>query len=165
MTTAAAGLVTRADVEEFLYCEAALLDDWRLADWLDLFTPDCIYEVPAPDRPDEAIEGSFALIHDRRPLLEQRVLRLNKPTAHAECPHSRTRRLISNVRILACTDHEVSVSANFVVFRIHHGVQVTYVGRYDYLLATTAEGLRIQRRRVTLDHDVLDPHGKISIIL
>ena len=165
MTSVSVERVTRADVEEFLYREAALLDEWRLEDWLDLFTLDCVYEVPAPDRPDEAIEGSFALIHDRRPLLEQRVLRLNKPTAHAEFPHSRTRRLISNVRILARTDHEVSVSANFAVFRIHHGVEVTYVGRYDYLLAATAEGLRIQRRKATLDHDVLDPHGKISIIL
>ena len=165
MTSVSVERVTRADVEEFLYREAALLDEWRLEDWLDLFTLDCVYEVPAPDRPDEAIEGSFALIHDRRPLLEQRVLRLNKPTAHAEFPHSRTRRLISNVRILARTDHEVSVSANFAVFRIHHGVEVTYVGRYDYLLVATAEGLRIQRRKATLDHDVLDPHGKISIIL
>ena len=165
MTSVSVERVTRADVEEFLYREAALLDEWRLEDWLDLFTLDCVYEVPAPDRPDEAIEGSFALIHDRRPLLEQRVLRLNKPTAHAEFPHSRTRRLISNVCILARTDHEATVSANFAVFRIHHGVEVTYVGRYDYLLVATAEGLRIQRRKATLDHDVLDPHGKISIIL
>jgi p-cumate 2,3-dioxygenase subunit beta len=165
MTTAAVGLVTRSDIEEFLYREAALLDEWRLEEWLDLCTPDCVYEVPAPDRPEEAIEGSFALIHDRRSLLEQRVLRLTKPTAHAEFPHSRTRRLVSNVRILARTDHEVSVSANFVVFRIQRGVEVTYVGRYDYLLAATADGLRIQRRKATLDHDVLDPHGKISIIL
>jgi p-cumate 2,3-dioxygenase subunit beta len=165
MTTAAVGLVTRSDIEEFLYREAALLDEWRLEEWLDLCTPDCVYEVPAPDRPEEAIEGSFALIHDRRSLLEQRVLRLTKPTAHAEFPHSRTRRLVSNVRILARTDHQVSVSANFVVFRIQRGVEVTYVGRYDYLLAATADGLRIQRRKATLDHDVLDPHGKISIIL
>src|ERR1700744_4428387 len=116
MTTAAVGLVTRADVEEFLYREAALLDEWRLADWLDLFTPDCVYEVPAPDRPDEAIEGSFALIHDRGPLPEQRGLRPKKPTAHADCPHSRPRQLTSNVCILARTDHEATVSANFAVF-------------------------------------------------
>ena len=27
--------VTRADVEDFLYHEAALLDEWRLEEWLD----------------------------------------------------------------------------------------------------------------------------------
>jgi p-cumate 2,3-dioxygenase beta subunit len=93
------------------------------------------------------------------------VIRLKKPTAHAEFPHSRTRRLVSNVRILGRTDCELSAGANFAVFRIQRGVEVTYVGRYDYVLAITAEGLRIQRRKATLDHDVLDPHGKISIIL
>src|SRR5262249_37358870 len=152
-------------VEEFLYHEAALLDEWRLAEWLDLFTIDCVYEIPAPDRPDEETEGTFALIRDGRPLLEQRVARLEKPTAHAEFPHSPTRRLISNVRILARADHELRVAANFAVFRIRDGVQVTYVGRYDYVLATGGGDLRIKRRRATLDHDALDPHGKISIIL
>jgi len=165
MTGAAVAPATRADVEEFLYREAELLDEWRLEEWLELFTPDCVYEVPATDRPDETTEGSFALVHDRRPLLEQRVARLGKPTAHAEFPHSRTRRLISNVRILERTDREVRVGANFAVFRIRHGVEVTYVGRYDYVLDATAQGLKIKRRKATLDHDALDPHGKISIIL
>jgi p-cumate 2,3-dioxygenase subunit beta len=163
--SAAIALITRADVEEFLYHEAALLDEWRLAEWLDLFTMDCVYEIPAPDRPDEPIENSFALIYDRRPLLEQRVIRLNKPSAHAEFPHSRTRRLITNVRILARTDDEVNAAANFAVYRTQRGVQVCYVGRYHYVLVITREGLKIQRRRAVLDHDVLDPHGKISIIL
>ncbi|GBG36995.1 aromatic-ring-hydroxylating dioxygenase subunit beta [Mycobacterium montefiorense] len=165
MTSVALALVSRADVEDFLYHEAALLDEWRLGEWLDLFTMDCVYEVPATDRPDEALEESFALIRDLRPMLEQRVIRLRKPTAHAEFPHSRTRRLITNVRIISRTDDELSVAANFVVFRIQRGVEVSYVGRYHYVLAATAEGFKIQRRKATLDHDVLDPHGKISIIL
>jgi p-cumate 2,3-dioxygenase subunit beta len=165
VTGVAVAQTTRADVEEFLYHEAALLDEWRLAEWLDLFTMDCVYEIPAPDRPDDAIENSFALIYDRRPLLEQRVIRLTKPSAHAEFPHSRTRRLITNVRILARTDDKVSITANFVVYRTQRGVQVSYVGRYHYVLAVTGAGLKIQRRRAVLDHDVLDPHGKISIIL
>ncbi|WP_428339886.1 aromatic-ring-hydroxylating dioxygenase subunit beta [Mycobacterium sp.] len=84
-----AATLTRADVEDFLYHEAALLDEWRLEEWLDLFTIDCVYEVPAPDRPDDDPAETFALIHDRRPMLEQRVIRLTKPTAHAEFPHRR----------------------------------------------------------------------------
>ena len=31
---------SRADYEDFLYREAALLDEWRLEEWLSLFTPD-----------------------------------------------------------------------------------------------------------------------------
>jgi p-cumate 2,3-dioxygenase subunit beta len=164
VTLSSAG-VTRSDVEDFLYAEAALLDEWRLEEWLDLFTEECLYEIPAPDRPDDDPAETFALIHDHRPMLEQRVIRLKKPTAHAEYPHSRTRRLISNVRIIGRGDGEFIVAANFAVFRVRHGVEVTYTGRYHYVLAITSEGLKIRHRKAILDQDVLDPHGKISIIL
>ena len=157
--------LTRADVEDFLYQEAALLDEWRLEEWLDLFTLDCLYEVPAPDRPDEDPADTFSLIHDHRPMLEQRVIRLKKPTAHAEFPHSRTRRLVTNVRILSVSGDVVRVGANFAVFRSRNGIDVSYVGRYQYELVRGSEGLKIRHRKAILDQEVLDPHGKISIIL
>ena len=34
-----AALLRRLEVEDFLYREAALLDDWKLKDWLALFAP------------------------------------------------------------------------------------------------------------------------------
>ena len=46
-------LLLRLEAEDFLVEEAALLDDWRLDDWLALFTPDARYVVPSTDRPDE----------------------------------------------------------------------------------------------------------------
>jgi p-cumate 2,3-dioxygenase subunit beta len=157
--------ITRADIEDFLFGEAAILDEWRLEEWLDLFTIDCLYEIPAPDRLTEDPGATFSLIHDRRPMLEQRVIRLTKPTAHAEYPHSRTRRLITNVRITSRADTEVHVAANFAVFRSRSGVEVTYVGRYEYTLEVSPDGLKIRHRKAILDQEVLDPHGKISIIL
>jgi p-cumate 2,3-dioxygenase subunit beta len=156
---------TRAALEDFLFHEAALLDEWRLEEWLDLFTDDCVYEIPAPDLPESDASRTFSLIHDRRTLLEQRVIRLKKPTAHAEFPHSRTRRLITNVRVLGHTLDEVMVGANFAVYRLRNGRDVCYVGRYEYVLKVTRGGLKIKHRKVLLDQTVLDPHGKISIIL
>ena len=44
--------MTRAAIEDFLYEEAALLDEWRLQEWLDLLTEDATYEVPSTDTPD-----------------------------------------------------------------------------------------------------------------
>jgi p-cumate 2,3-dioxygenase beta subunit len=93
------------------------------------------------------------------------VIRLKKPTAHAEFPHSRTRRLITNVRIISADSDQVRVGANFAVFRVRNGIEVTYVGRYEYELTLGADGWKIRRRKAILDQDVLDPHGKISIIL
>jgi p-cumate 2,3-dioxygenase beta subunit len=157
--------LSRADVEDFLYAEAALLDEWRLEEWLDLFTIDCVYEIPAPDRADEDPADTFSLIHDLRPMLEQRVIRLKKPTAHAEFPHSRTRRLITNTRILSRSSGAVHVGANFAVFRSRGGNEVTYVGRYEYELVFLHDSWKIRHRKAILDQEVLDPHGKISIIL
>ena len=38
-------LQSRAAIEEFLYREAELLDDWRLPEWADLFTDDARYDI------------------------------------------------------------------------------------------------------------------------
>ena len=46
MTVAAPKVVTRAEVEDFLYQEAALLDDWKLNEWEKLLTDDATYYVP-----------------------------------------------------------------------------------------------------------------------
>ena len=35
-----AALLRRLEVEDFLYREAALLDDWKLKEWLALFAPE-----------------------------------------------------------------------------------------------------------------------------
>ncbi|MET7393755.1 aromatic-ring-hydroxylating dioxygenase subunit beta [Dactylosporangium sp. NPDC005572] len=158
-------VVTRAEIEDFLYNEAALLDEWRLEEWLDLFTLDCVYEIPSSDT--RGLDGGlvYSLIHDRRPLLEQRVLRLKKPTAHAEYPHSRTRRLVTNVRLLSHDGDGIRATANFAVFRSRAGKDVMYVGCYEYLFVLDGDALRIKHRTAVIEHESLDPHGKISIII
>jgi p-cumate 2,3-dioxygenase subunit beta len=153
------------EVEQFLYHEAALLDGWKLEEWLDLLTLDCRYDVPPPDLPGADAATAFSLIHDSRALLEQRVIRLKKPQAHAEFPHSRTRRMISNVRVVAGADADLQVWANFTVHRFRNRTHVMFVGEYYYVLRQTPEGFRIAYRRATLDNEALQPHGKVSIIL
>ncbi|MET0985674.1 MAG: aromatic-ring-hydroxylating dioxygenase subunit beta, partial [Steroidobacteraceae bacterium] len=99
-------LLLRLQVEDFLYQEAALLDQWQLKEWLELFAPESRYEVaPTGDEEAGTLDSSAALflVADDRERLEQRVLRLLKPSAHAEYPHSRVRRLYSNVRIISST--------------------------------------------------------------
>ena len=43
--------ITRAEAEDFLYREAALLDEWRLDEWLALLTEYAHYRVPSNDAP------------------------------------------------------------------------------------------------------------------
>src|ERR1051325_9113446 len=84
----------RAAVEEFLYREAALLDAWRLDEWLALFTADGRYLVPTTDLPDGDPQKDLVFIDDDIVRLRARVERLKSRHGHREYPSSRTRRLI-----------------------------------------------------------------------
>jgi p-cumate 2,3-dioxygenase beta subunit len=157
--------VTRADVEDFLYAEAALLDDWRLDEWFALFAPGAVYEVPtagAPDNDDPAT--SLFYIADDYVRLRERVKRLGKKEAHAEFPHSRLRRMIGNVRILSSDGGALRVTCNLVCHRAKGGKVDTYFGHVFYGLDTSGPAWRITAKRVLLDMDLLYP-GKVSILL
>jgi p-cumate 2,3-dioxygenase subunit beta len=161
-------LLLRLEVESFIYHEAALLDGWRLRDWLGLFSPDGRYEVaPTGDAEAATLEAAEALflVADDRERLEQRVIRLLKPSAHAEYPHSRVRHLYSNVRIMSADGENIEAAANFVVFRTKRGITATYMGHHSWHLQRDAQGFRIRLKRCVLDLDALVPHGKVSLIL
>ena len=161
---------TRAEVEDLLFEEAALLDDWKLEEWLLLYTDDARYDVPSTDLPAGADPGkALFYIADDRMRLQQRVVRLMKKSAHAEDPRSRTRHLVSNVRLgpvqAGTQGDELSASAAFATYRTKGGHTDTFVGALHYRLRRTAQGLRICAKCCVLDMDGLRPHGRISIIL
>jgi len=161
-----AASVTRAEVEDFLYAEAALLDDWRLDEWLALLTDDATYHVPSNDRPESDPRNALFTIADDIARIRARVKRLKDVNAHAESPRSRTRRMISNVRILHTADGKVHVTANFIVNRFRRGSPTReYIGHYLYALAPTPQGLRIAARRAVLDSTELGELGAVSFIL
>ena len=158
--------ITRSDIEEFLYREAAMLDAWKLDEWLALFTDDAVYHVPTIGTPaDTGPENTLFYIADDRVRLRERVLRLQKKGAHVEWPHSRTRHLVTNVLIDGRSGDELRVSAAFAVHRFKNSAADVYVGSYRYRLALRTEGLRIREKRSMLDMDALRPHGRISILL
>ncbi len=157
--------ISRAEVENFLYAEAALLDAWQLDEWLTLFTEDARYVVPSTDLPNADPATSLSLIDDDIVRLRGRVARLNSRHAYREFPWSRTRRLISNVRITDVDGDDVSVTAAFLVYRVRNGQVDPFMGEYTYRLTRIDGALKIRSRRATLDLDMLSPHGTVSIIL
>lgn len=165
MATASAFPITRQQVEDFFYEEAALLDEWRLEEWLTLLTEDAAYYVPSTDMPDGDHRRHLFLVADDITRIRSRVKQLLGRFAHAEHPHSRTRRLIGNVRIRRVEGENIFVTANFIVNRIRMEQVDTYVGRYEHILVQRDETLKIRERRAILDLDSLRPQGKVSIIL
>jgi p-cumate 2,3-dioxygenase beta subunit len=156
--------VTRAEVEDFLYQEAALRDAWRLDEWLALFTEDATYRVPSNDAPQSDPKNALFTIADDIRRIRARVARLKDPHAHAESPHSRTRRLISNVRIVERSP--LKVEANFVIYRFRANDDVrVYVGRYRYTLEAHDGKFKIRARAAILDSMELASLGTVSFIL
>jgi p-cumate 2,3-dioxygenase subunit beta len=159
-------LLLRLAVEHFLFEEAAHLDNWRLDNWLALFTQDAHYVVPTTDLPEGDPKRDVMFIDDDFIRLQGRVNRLKSRHAHREYPYSRTRRLISNVRLTRIEPSEIDLEASFIVYRGRAESIAPYVGLYRYTLARGENGeFRIRHRRAELDLERLSDHGAVSIIL
>jgi p-cumate 2,3-dioxygenase subunit beta len=166
MTIATRSVVTRAEVEDFLYHEAALLDEWKLKEWEALLADDATYFVPPNDHLESDHRNTLFLIADDRERIRQRIIRINDPNCHAEYPKSRTRRMISNVRIVGVDGDLVTVAANFVCYRYRRYERIReYVGGYRYILERAGDSFRIKERRVLIDAHELGSLGSVSFIL
>lgn len=164
--TATAPLLSRAECEDFLYHEAALLDEWRVDEWFALFAPGATYEVPTAGAADDA-SSSEALFYiaDDYDRLRYRVERLKSPMAHSEWPRSDTARIIGNVRVLGVDEAGVQVRCTFVCYRSKNNVTDLFVGHCLYALGGEPGAIRVRSKRVMLDINSLRPQGRVSILL
>lgn len=154
----------RGRIEDFLYLEAELLDEWKIEEWFALFAEGATYEVP-PTGTDEADAAtSLFYIADDYVRLRERVVRLTKKEAHSEFPRSQQRHMVSNVRITGLSGDVADVTCNFVTYRAKRGVVDTYYGKHLYRIDTKADPFRILSKRSVLGMDMLYP-GKLTIII
>jgi 3-phenylpropionate/cinnamic acid dioxygenase small subunit len=151
------------EIEQFLYYEAWLLDEGRLYDWLDLFTDDAYYWMPVRETvqlpEDEKQEKGLALslFDDDKAFLTLRVKRLDTGLAHAEQPPSRTRHLITNVRVVdRASEGDVTVHSSFVVYqgRLERSDHL-FSGKREDRLRRLESGWKIARRKIILDQALL----------
>ena len=153
----------RSSVEDFYYEEADLLDNYLLREWLDLLTDDVTYRIPIRvnrterGRTVSRLSETDMLLDDDKQALTQRMKRLETGRAWAEEPRSRSRHLVTNVRVGATeSDGAVNVSSNFIAFRNRLEVEADfYVGRREDILRVVNGSLKIASRLVLLDQAVL----------
>ncbi len=160
-------IVLQYEVERFLIDEAVLLDERRLHEWLDLFTDDTRYWMPVVEtidggRPatEETVPPPMPIFDDDKNFLILRVKRLDTGLAHSEQPPSRTRHLISNVRLgdieQRGEETDLTAQSNFIVFQSRiDGSDCFFVGRREDRLRKRDGVWRIARRRIWLDQDLL----------
>ncbi len=158
-------MLLERDIERFLYKEAALLDERRFSDWIDLMADDVHYHMPIRrnikfgdwqrENSDPAREISW--FDEGKRTLAGRVRQLETGVHWPEEPISRIRHLITNVRVLAVHGDEVEVNSNFHVYLNHlRDEEVNFIGtRYDLLRRDPVTGWKIARRKILLDQNVL----------
>lgn len=154
------------EIEQFLYHEAELLDDHRIAEWVDLMADDIRYFMPlrttrGPRERDREYSSAheIAYFDESKASLQLRLRKLQTGGAWAEEPPSRTRHLVTNVRIVAGgKPDEYEVKSAFLVYRNRSERQTDiFAGeRIDGLRrADTAAGFRVFNRLILLDQATL----------
>ncbi|GCD88635.1 3-phenylpropionate/cinnamic acid dioxygenase subunit beta [Nocardioides sp. LS1] len=162
------------EVEQFYYDEADLLDDGRYVDWLEMLADDLDYWMPTRTnrlRRQQALSvasrGEAAFYDETKGSLAWRVRRFDSGMAWAEDPPSRTRHLITNVRVRHVdpaehadelfTVDDLIATSNFLLYRNRlEREEGVYAGRRtDVLRRTPAGDLQVARRAILLDQNVL----------
>jgi len=153
--------LTRSDAEEFLYRQAELIDARDFASWIDLFTPDGIYWIPAtPTDTDPNTQLSFQ--YDDVPSMAARCERLLDAKTGGQQPSTRSSHIVSNVRVAEAGTHgEFVVKSRFHVTQFRHDTMKSYVGSYTHHLVATDQGMKIRLQRV----DLIDCDGIHDAIL
>ncbi len=149
------------EAEALLYREALLLDEGSYDAWLDLFTPDTEFWMPAWRNESEQTsdpDSELSLIYYQgRSNLEDRVRRVRSGLSIASKVRLRVMHAISNVLVTAQTPDSASISSCFTVHLVdvRAGRTHTFFGRYEHELVRTDRGWRISRKVIRLLNDVV----------
>jgi len=153
------------EIERFLYNEAALLDERRFSEWVQLIAEDIHYHMPIRrnvkfgqwDRENTDPDSEIGWFDEGKRTLEGRVRQLETGVHWPEEPFSRIRHIVTNVRILEVRGDEVEVNSNFFIYLNHlRDEEVKFIGtRYDVLRRDSETGWKIAKRKILLDQNVL----------
>jgi 3-phenylpropionate/cinnamic acid dioxygenase small subunit len=139
----------REECEQLLIREARLIDDREFTEWLDLFTRECLYWIPAtPGGGDPRREVSLEF-HDRR-RLEDRIARLQTGCAYSQIPPTRTRHLLTNIEMWTVSPQEVRARANFMIYTYRSGIQRAVPGWCGYVLRQEEGSWKIAVKQINL---------------
>lgn len=159
-------LPTRDDYDaavRLLYTEARLIDAGRLNEWIELFTQDCAYWLPADTAlgdPTKIVSWEF---NDRR-RLEERVERLGTGRAYSQAPPTRSSHLYSNIEAMTDGDDGMYVLCSFLIQTNFAGFVSSRSGWNGYILRREAGRWRIVLKRINLyDADLAQENNSFTL--
>ena len=155
--------MTRAElrdaIEELLSREAALLDEKKWKDWLELYAEDAVFWMPAwaseyETTTDPELELNLLYLKGRINL-EDRVFRIESGESFASVPMARTTHLVGNVIVGAVEGIDISARASWIVHSYGLHGAITRSGSYEYKLRQQEGGLKIARKKIVMIDDKL----------
>jgi benzoate/toluate 1,2-dioxygenase subunit beta len=154
------------DVVAFVYKEARLADEARYAEWLDLWTDDAVYWVPASTDPGADPDKHISHIYDNRGRLETRIKMLQSGYRYSQEPASLMRRIVSNIEV-AAVDGELVAESNFALAEL--SIQAKremhwWVGRATHRLRRVGGELKMCRKKVVLVN-AAEPLPNLSFLI
>lgn len=161
---------TRTEAEDLLYREALLIDTQRFAEWLELFTPDVEFWMPAwrdESTTTEDPDRELSLIYYKgRRNLEDRVMRLTSGLSTASSPLPRVVHQVTNVLVVEADEAAATVLAAFTCHRFDVRMDRTdcFFGRYEYQLVRQSGAWLIARKKITLLNDTIPTVVDINAI-
>jgi len=139
--------------------ESHLLDtkDWDA--WLDLYTKNCEYWIPAW-RSDGTLvtdpKTEISLIYyANRAGLEARVFRVRSGRSAASTPTPRTTHVAQLVDVTETGPGELRVRSNWTTSSALDGQVATHFGYADYSLAEIEGSLKIRAKKTVIVNDVI----------
>ncbi|MEE2997061.1 MAG: aromatic-ring-hydroxylating dioxygenase subunit beta [Pseudomonadota bacterium] len=155
------GVQTQLAVEKFLYCQADILDEKRMDEWLALFTDDGFYWMPSEEGQIEG-DGMPNIFWEDQDLMLMRISRNTHPRAHSQAPHNRLNHVVSNVVIESeNADGDIIVRSRFHCSEYFRYQVRMFSGKYRHLLKKTPDGYRIALQRV----DLVNREGPYDYVL
>lgn len=156
-------MIGALEVERFLVEEAAMLDRGAYEAWVNLFTADGWYWVPASPTQTDPYDH-VSLFFENKALMRMRAERLQHPRAHGIAAPIRTSRVLGNVLIHGVDGGDIVVRSRFHLNEVQDGRQRVFAGLYVHRLATTKDGLRIRVKRVDLVN-ADSPHEAMQVFI
>ncbi|MDY7114777.1 benzoate 1,2-dioxygenase small subunit [Halomonas sp. SSL-5] len=153
------------ELQAFLYREARLLDDRQWDEWLECYSKDAEFWMPAWDDDDQLSRDPHSEIsliyYPNREGLEDRVYRIKTERSGASTPEPRTTHLVSNIEVLKEEGDTLELRFNWHTLVHRYKKTLEFFGSSFYTLDVSGEQPLIKRKVVQLNNDYI--HQVIDI--
>ena len=137
-------------IEQFLYDEADLLDNPDLDSWINLYTDDGTYWMPAVEDQADPI-NHISIFYDDRVMMEVRRRNFVHPRAASKDHKVRSSHIIGNVRLQGTNDKgDMIVTSNFQALVFYREEQRAFGGKYEHHLVADGGSYKIRHKKVSL---------------